>query len=300
VDNIKEGFMQSSKRTIAPLMYFILISSFTNLTFLLVGIVLLLIFSVKLLDPVLQIIVFLLLWKGGLVGIFSWFFHKKANNKDFLVKFIGIYLGRFFGIFIGGFLGIKMFDVINQSTLIGLIVGALAFYFVGRWTGSKVSILIGKQLDNVFHLPETAKIADTISANRSISIGFILYGVILPFLLVVIGLLMNYFDIPTDYLTELLPISRIVVVVFSIISICYPWLMKNRWRNIHQKMSSSPNTMVYWLGLVFSSVPVIYGFLLFIVMGAPIVELCIYAVVSFISVILWSMNHGVLVRQNAG
>jgi hypothetical protein len=102
--------MQGSKRIISPLWYFILISSLTNLAFLIVGFVLLALFGVRLSSLGIQVIVFLLLWKGALVGFVSWFSHKKANNKDFLVKFIGIYLGRFFGILMGGFLGYKIFD----------------------------------------------------------------------------------------------------------------------------------------------------------------------------------------------
>ncbi len=284
-------------------MYFILISSLTNLVFLAVGFVLLAILSFHLSSFGLKILIFLLLWKGVLVGFVSWFWHKKANNKDFLVKFIGIYLGRFFGIFIGGFLGARIFDILEQSTLIGFIVGALLLYFAGRWIGSRVSTLIGKQLDKVFFLPETQKtesIADVRSASRFAYIGFIIYGVIFPFLLVIIGLLMNYFDVPIGYLTELLPLSRIIVIALSIFSICSPWLMKNRWLNKYQTKTSSPASTVYLLGLILSIVPAIYGLLLFIGMGASVFELFIYAVVSSIAAVLWSMNNRVFERQNAG
>lgn len=295
--------MQSSKRTISPFWYFILISSLTNLVFLLVGIVTLAVFSVRLSSFGLQIIIFLLVWKGALVGFVSWFSHKKANNKDFLVKFIGIYLGRFFGIILGGFLGYEVADTLKQSSLIGFVIGALAFYFAGRWIGSKVSILIGSQLDRVLSIPEsqvTVTVADTKSTSRFASIGFILYGVVLPFLLVTIGLLMNYFDIPIGYLPELLPVSRIVVIAFSVFSIAAPWLLKSRWISKYQTMTSSPESIVYWLGLVFSIVPAIYGFVLFLAMGASIIELCFYSVVSSIAAIIWNMNNGVSVKPKAG
>ena len=131
--------MQNSKRTVSPFLYFILISSLTNFVFLLIGMVELALISVKLSGIGLLIIVFLLLWKGALVGFVSWFSHKKTNNKDFLVKFIGIYLGRLFGIIIGGFLGYEIADTLKQSNLIGFVIGALAFYFTGRWIGSKIS-----------------------------------------------------------------------------------------------------------------------------------------------------------------
>lgn len=295
--------MQSSQKTISPFFYFILISSLTNLVFLLIGMVEFALFSVKLSGTGLLIIIFLLLWKGALVGFVSWFSHKKTNNKDFLVKFIGIYLGRFSGILIGGFLGYEIANTFKQSNFIGFVVGALAFYFLGRWIGSKISTLIGTQLDKVISIPESQTIenvADTKSASRLISIGFILYGVVLPFLLVLIGLLMNYFDVPIGYLPELLPVSRIVVIVFSIFSICAPWLLKSRWISKYQTMASSPESIVYWLGLVFSIAPAVYGFVLFLAMGASIIELCFYAVASSIAAIIWNMNNKVTLKQRAG
>lgn len=295
--------MQSSQKTISPFLYFILISSLTNLVFLLIGMVGLALFSVKLSETGLLIIIFLLLWKGALVGFVSWFSHKKANNKDLLVKFIGIYLGRFFGILIGGFLGYEIADTFKQSDFIGFVVGALVFYFLGRWVGSKISTLIGTQLDKVISIPEsqtTENVADTKSSSRFISIGFILYGVVLPFLLVIIGLLMNYFDVPIGYLPELLPVSRIVVIVFSIFSICAPWLLKSRWTSKYQTLTSSPESIVYWLGLVFSIVPAVYGFVLFLAMGASIIELCFYAVASSIAAIIWNMNNKITLKQRAG
>ena len=295
--------MQSSKKTVSPFLYFILISSLTNLVFLLIGMIGLALFSIKLSEIGLLIIVFLLLWKGALVGFVSWFSHKKANNKDFLVKFIGIYLGRFFGILIGGFLGYEIADTFKQSNFIGFVVGALAFYFAGRWAGSKISILIGAQLDKVLSIPEsqaTVNVTDTNSTSRFVSMGFVLYGMILPFLFVIIGFLINHFDVPIGYLPELLPISRIAVILFSIFSICSPWLMKNRWLNKYQTMTSSPESIVYWLGLVFSIVPVVYGFVLFIAMGASIMELCFYAVASSIAAIIWNMNNKVTLKQRAG
>lgn len=295
--------MQSSQKTISPFLYFILISSLTNLVFLLIGAVELALFSAKLSGFGLLIIIFLLVWKGALVGFVSWFSHKKANNKDFLVKFIGIYLGRFFGIIIGGFLGYEVADTLKQSNLIGFVIGALAFYFAGRWIGSKISTLIGAQLDKVLSIPEsqaTVNVADTKSTSRLASMGFILYGVILPFLLAIIGLLMNYFDVPIGYLPELLPVSRIVVIVFSIFSICAPWLLKSRWISKYQTLTSSPESIVYWLGLVFSTVPAIYGFVLFLAMGASIIELCFYAVASSIAAIIWNMNNKVTLKQRAG
>ncbi len=295
--------MQRTQITISSLLYFILVSSLTNLTFLVTGIAFLTLFSVKLSGFGLQIIIFLLLWKGGLVGLVSWLFRKKANNKDFLVKFIGIYLGRFFGLLFGGFLGARILSISKQSEIIGFIVGALAFYFAGRWVGSKVSILIGNKLDKIFLIQETQE-SDNIPVikltNKLTSIGFIVYGLILPLLFVIIGLLMIYFKIPISFHNELLPISRIVVIVLSIFSICSPWLIKNHMINKYQAIKSLPESVFYWLGLICSIVPVIFGFTLYIAMGASILELFLFAAVSSFSAILWGMNYKVTLKQTAG
>ena len=293
--------MQSAKRRISPFLYFILLSSLTNLIFLLIGIGLLALCSVKLSGPVFPIVVFFLIWKGGLVGFVTWVSHKNANNKDFLVKFIGIYFGRFFGIFIGGILGYEFSDITKQLTIIGFIVGALIFYFAGRWVGSKVSVLVAAQLDKVFAIPEfqiMGEVGEHKSGKRLASVGIILYAVIFPFLFVVMGLLMSYFEVPTGYLHEMLPISRLVAIVLSILLICLPWLMKNRWLEKYQTTTSSPESVVYWLGSVFSIVPVLYGFLLFVAMGTSIVELCIYAIASSIAAVIWHVHNKVSVKPN--
>src|SRR5215207_5969898 len=181
--------MQNKRKEISALWYFILISSLTNFTFLLVGIVLLALFSFELSSLAVKIIIFLLLWKGGIVGFFTWFSHKKTYNKEFLVNFMGIYLGRFFGLFVGGFLGVRVSNVLNQADLIGFIVGALIFYFTGRWIGSKVSTVVGEQLDKVFYIPELSqseKLSGVKSTSRFTFIGFVLYSAVLPLLLVLI------------------------------------------------------------------------------------------------------------------
>jgi hypothetical protein len=268
-----------------------------------VGIVLLVLFSIQLSGLGLQIIAFLLLWKGALVGFVAWFSHKRTNNRDFLVKFIGIYLGRFFGLFVGGFLGAQILDVFNQSEIIGVIIGALVFYFAGRWIGSRVSSQISKRLDTIVYIPETQEVrksADVKSTNRFAVIGFIMYGVLLPVFFVIIGLVMNYLKVPISGLREWLPISRTVVIILSIFSVCFPWLMKNRWTTKFQSRMPSPESAIYWTGLVFSVVPVIYCFFLFIAFGASIFELCIYAVISSAAAILWSINSGVVQNQKAG
>ena len=173
-----------------------------------------------------------------------------------------MYLGRFFGLLIGGFLGARILNLFKQPEIIGIIVGALVFYFAGRWFGAKVSIQIGRQLDKVIFITETQEAGNILYikfSNKFASLAFILYGVILPLLFVILGLLINYIKIPINYHNELLPISRIIVIVLSILAIYLPWLFKSRWVNKYQAIKLMPESLFYWLGLSFSIIPVIYA-----------------------------------------
>ncbi len=295
--------MQRSKQTISPLLYFILLSILTSLAFFLVGVIILALFSVKVSGLGFAIIIFLLLWKAALVGFVSWISNKKANNKDFYVKFIGTYLARFFGIIIGGILGYEIFSILNQSNFIGFLVVGLPFYFIGRWIGSKVSIQIGKQIDKVLSIQEiqiTKEFPNIKSANHLVFIGFLLYAVIFPFSVIVVGLLINYFNVPIGYLPEFLAFSRVAVLVLSLISICTPWLLKKRWLKKYQQTSPSPESVVYWMGLTYSIVPAIYGFIIFLAFGASIFELCLYEIASSIAAIIWNMRRKESQKPNVG
>ena len=158
--------MKSQKRTISPALYFIIISSWTNLIFLVVGVVLLSLVSIKLLSSTFLIIIFFLIWKGAIVGLAVRFSFNKAHNKEFLVKFTGSYLGRFFGLIIGAFWGGEIFKMLNQENTIGFIIGALAFYFTGRWIGPKVSVTIAGKVDKVFSLSETTQQEKTVEPKK--------------------------------------------------------------------------------------------------------------------------------------
>ena len=220
----KDGyFMQRDRKAISPLLYYTLLSNLTNFTFFIVGVLAFTLLSLRITNKVAVIVIaILLLWKGSLVGFVTGFYHKQSHNKEFEVSFIGIYLGRFFGILIGGFLGARVANMLGQAEIIGFIVGAMVLYFIGRQIGAKVSIAIGGQLDKVFLISETQepeRVVEAKSPNRFI---LVLYIVILPLFFVTIGLLINYFDIPVGYLVEVLPISRIFVIILSVLSILLP------------------------------------------------------------------------------
>jgi hypothetical protein len=284
--------MQSERKQVSPLLYYTLLSGLTNLTFVVFGVVIFALSSLRIIDNIIVIVLtILVLWKGFLVGFLIWFFFKKTHNKEFGVKFIGHYLGRFFGIFIGGFLGLRIAHLVRLADITGIIVGALAFYFIGRWIGPKVSIAIGGQLDKLFSFADTPESQKVIEGKSPKSLFLVLFIIIFPLSFVAIGLMMNYFGIPVGYLNDWLPISRIVAIGISIFSICYPWLMRKRWLNKLQHTISSPDLITNSLGLSMSVVPTIYGFYLFFVMGASIIELCLFASASSLAAIIWIVNN---------
>ena len=289
--------MHSQKKTISPLLYYILISSLTNFVFLGIGSVVFILLSSQIFDnTVVIIIAILLLWKGGVVAFVSWLF-RKYQNMEFVVMFIGRYLGRFYGMFIGVFVGAGIANILKLETIIGSIVGALLLYFIGRWAGAKVSLTIGNQVDKIFTLTENQEEQRVVNTSPSKKLFFVVYVVVLPLLFVVIAWTMKYFEIPIDYLVEMSLIARIIVIGSSIFSICYPWIMRKRWLAKNQSTYSSPELMVILSGIIFFIVPVVYGFVLFVAFGLSIIELCIFAFASSVAALIWLVKNPMPIKQ---
>jgi hypothetical protein len=293
--------MQNERKAIAPFLYYTIVSSLTSLVFIVVGLFVFTLLSYRITNAfAITVILVLLLWKDVIVaGFMTWSFHKYSDNKDFAVKYIGLYLGHFYGIFIGGFLGARIANLLGLADIIGFMIGALALYFIGRWIGSRVSITIGDQVDKVVSLKEYQLKDKVVKATPRKQVFLFLYFVVLPWLVVIIALLLNYFDIAGNYLIEWLPIARIIAIVLSVLSICFPWLMRKRQFIEFQSSTSSPGSVAYWLGLSWSVVPVIYGMFLFLAMGVSIIELCLYAMASSTAAIVWSIYNPWLKEQKA-
>jgi hypothetical protein len=195
--------VQNNRKEISTLLYYMLLSSLTSIVFIVAGLVLFALSSLRITDPIgIVIISALLVWKGALVGFVTWSFHKKSHNQEFAVKFIGLYLGRFYGTFIGGFLGARIAGMFRQADIFGFIVGALAFYFAGRWIGSTTSVTISGLLDKVFSITKTEEQEKVVEAKPLKRVFLVVYIVVLPLLLVVVALLLKYFSVPIGYLVE--------------------------------------------------------------------------------------------------
>jgi hypothetical protein len=270
--------MEDKKREISLVFYYVLIAGFTNLVFLAVGILVSIL--LKLSETLIIIVLIILLVKSGVVGFVTWALHRQSRiNREFAVKFIGMYFGRFYGLIAGAILGAEI------AKGIGAIVGALLFYYIGRWLGSKISISISKQIENVFALQEK-QVGAAVKATHSKKYFSTLYIVFFPLFFVFIAYLFNYYGIQINYPVGWLPIARAIAIVLSIFSIFYPWIMRRQWKAKILSNEVSPGFDVFWIGLTLSVVPVIYGFVLFF-LGASILELCFFAIASSGAAILW-------------
>jgi hypothetical protein len=297
-----ENQMQSERKQISPLLYYILLSGLTDLVFFVVGVAVVSIPSLIIIDnPAVVILAILLLWKGIIVGFITWIYLKISGKKEFPVKFIGNYFGRFFGLFIGGFLGWRIANLLGLADNISTIaacLGAIVLYFTGRRIGSSVSAAISVQLDKLFSISEAPTAKEVIKAKPLVRI-LLLSIVVIPFTFVVLGFAMAHFGIPAGGYPELLPIARLIVIAISIFSIGYPWFIRKRRSNKYPAPAFSYGFGASWVGLSLSIAPALYGFFLFLAMGAALIELCLFAAASSIAAIIWIVSDPVLKGQIA-
>jgi hypothetical protein len=274
--------MPDEKRTMSLLHYYLFLSSLTNLVFTAVGILVLLLVSraSKLEISTVGIIAFFLLFKSALVGYLVHAAHKRGSfDRASGTRFIGMYLGRFFGLILGVYVGARIAD------LPGAIAGGVILYIAGRWVGPEISILLGHLLEHKLSAAGVAgNQAYKPSPPRRLLTAF--YAVF-PILLLLVAIYLRATDITFEgFPTGWLPTARWVVIATSLYSLAAPWLIKRR---MLKNPKPTPSIDMFWLGLVLSVVPVIYGFFLF-TLGASIVELSIFAVVSSGAAIFWSIK----------
>jgi hypothetical protein len=268
-------------------LYYLLIASLTS-AILLVVLLAVIFFSLRITNAFAIIVVALLLiWELGMSSGLAWWLYRKGLPKETAIKTVGRYLGRFYGIFIGLFIGIGLLDLPGQWAVIVSISWAIAFYFIGRWAGGWLSLWIGKQLDKIFSIPEP-KILKTIDDNQpTMRFAKILFMIFLPWLSVITGFALDFSKVQHEYLKDLLPIGRMAAFGISIIALLVPWLVR---RGLLIHLENVPperrDLVIIALGLAFSMVPAIYGFLLFIAFGATLIELICFALVSSLAAVM--------------
>jgi hypothetical protein len=73
--------------------------------------------------------------------------------------------------------------------------------------------------------------------------------------------------------------------------------MRKRWSAKYQSTFSSPESMVILSGIIFSIIPVVYGWVLFVAFGSSMIELCIFAVASSVAALIWLVKNPFPTRQ---
>jgi hypothetical protein len=285
------------KRNISPVLYYIFVSLGTYLTFLLVVVVLAVagfaLFSIPFRGHAVVWGVFLLIWSSVVAVIPAWFWSKKTLQKEKLISLIGMYLGLIYGTVGGGILGARISNSLILVDSIGFTIGAMGFYYIGRWVGPKLSSFFDSQLNRVFS-PLTIPVQELTTAEEHIPRGkllaIIIIGIIFPLMLVDVGYTLIKYDMSVGFPPELMPIFRTAAILLSIIAISYPWLLKDRFLNKIKVLSFSNETSVFLIGIFLSISPVVCGFNLFHEASGAI-EFGVYATLSSLAVISWGTAH---------
>lgn len=266
------------------LLYYVLITSLTELI-LVSGAVLILLPTGFLKQLPLGILAALLVYKTLIATVVLIIMARNRwQDRLTLVKGGGYLLGRVVGLLFGGILGGR------YGGVLWAIVGAIVLYMLMGRIGAKVSFAIGNQLDRIFSSSEEAGSVSPLQRVRPTRWLLIIYGVIVPATFVIIAMLMNGLAITVIRYSEDLPTARIVVSALTLLSVLFPWLMRNRSITKSTTDAVARENAIFILGLALSVAPVIYGFFLFIAFGASTIELGIFAMVSSLAAIIWTAN----------
>ena len=269
---------KKAKKLTSPFLFYFSITVLTNLVFLAIvsSLSLILFHTIKVKSIIIYGLLIFLLFR---IVIVSWMISKRFSVGQISnSRFIGIYFGRYFGLLIGGMLGYKI------ASGVWMLVGALAFYFVGRWIGSHVGHSINSLVERYYSIPDTHKL-EIVTANRPKRSHFIYY-VILPWLLVLAVVLFMIFDIRLSYVPELLPFARVIAILLSILIITFSWLAANGWLPNSLTARSLTELESVTLGRNLSILPVIFGFILY-ALGASLLEMVCFALASSFTAWYW-------------
>jgi hypothetical protein len=233
----------------------------------------------------LGIIGFLLVYKIIIaIAAVAFVAHKKRQEHSVILGAAGLVLGRFVGLLLGGFLGF------TYGGTIGGVVGIIAFSFLVGRLGSKISLMIGKWLDQFTSPATDPATAIEVVWARPNAWFVIIYAVIVPALLVVLSVFFKSSGISTSQYPADLPTARIVIVALSLVSACMPWLLRARLR---AKAPSNPRALessIFIVGMGLSMAPAIYGFFLFLGFGASVPEMVVFAGASSAATAIWSAD----------
>jgi MFS family permease len=277
--------MNNRKKHISPLLFYFLVSSLSAIV-----------------DAGLGFLLLLLLvdWreKTGLIYAFGYFLFyslligiiirslSSFSEKSQLIKVVGMMPARLVGFFTGSILGLEFADTI------GAIIGGILFYFLGRWLGPILSSRISDSIENIFHVDAVPPIEDRkiFPIKRALSI---IYFLVLPILFLLVALLLQHYGALGDNNFQYLNVAKTVAFVISIITISIPYFLKSVViQGFTDRKSSIINQdlTMYFLGIAFSTIPTILGFVLFIY-GGSIYEMGLYIFLSVLAGTVWTISQ---------
>jgi hypothetical protein len=239
----------------------------------------------------LLIFAYLVIWKGTVLGVVAGVFHKRQANNEFLVHFIGRYHGRFSGMLLGGMSGAKLAAGFHQSAALGGLIGALLLYIGGRSIGPKVSLFVSKLLDTKFVIKRTPAHPKQPKGPSYLPYMIVASVASLPILFTIIGLSADRWGIHINDYSHYLPAARIIGTVLSLYALSFPWMINQGWLLKARPVAIPRQEAMYVLGLTFSVVPALYGFILFFAFGATRIEFLVFEAAAMLAIVVWLRSH---------
>lgn len=232
----------------------------------------------------LAVIGLLLAYKSIIAAIATTFMASKRWGEHLLIaRGAGLILGRFVGLVLGGMLGAAIAGVVGG--IVGLV---LLGFLIGR-AGGWISLATGNWIDRLTSPSERLASDANPELAQSSQLGVWIYGVFVPAMFVLVALfLKNYNVISKEADTRWLLTARIVAVVLSIYSILAPWILRAR-RELNGPPSSLQlQSAIFLTGTALSIAPALYGVVLFLAFGAPIIDVVVFALISSAATLTWS------------
>jgi hypothetical protein len=225
-----------------------------------------------------------LLAKGPLLGFIVWYIYPWIDPQTNL-KVIGLFSARINGLISGAALGYRI------ASDPGALIGAIGFYLLSRWYGPLVSHSIDGLVQKVYPLDFSIQTEKPEASSHKKHL-LAMYTVVLPFLFLLGGVLMNIFQIPVAFP---FPESRRngvqgVVLFYAAFGAVTPWLLRRRLLARPLEETESPMQRTYstyqLLGVAFLSLPMISGFIL-LIFGFPFIETILLTLLSSSLAFLW-------------
>ena len=205
------------------------------------------------------------------------------DNKRAAVRGGGLVLGHLVGILLGAVIGLR------YGGLGWALAGGALMYFVTGWMGSQISQAVASYLDRSAQPSRPRDLAEALRRARPNTSGVFLYGAVIPALLMAAAIFIRSAGLPLAQHPALLPVTRLVLVALSLMSVLVPWL-RQRGLISHSPRRVSHGTALRAIGLALSLTPALYGFLLFVAFGTSMAELSLFAVTASVAASTWALS----------